>query len=146
MSSVQSKLTEVKKKMDEKRKRRVQYWLESSEDDWRVANHLFEKGDYSYALFFGHLTIEKILKGIYVNRLGEIPPHTHRLVYLAEKVSLSLSESQLELLEIITDFNMEARYPDEKFSFKKRCTKDFTEKYLIKIMEIRKWLLKQILP
>ncbi len=132
--------------MDEKRKRRVQYWLESSEDDWRVANHLFEKGDYSYALFFGHLTIEKILKGIYVNRLGEIPPHTHRLVYLAEKVSLSLSESQLELLEIITDFNMEARYPDEKFSFKKRCTKDFTEKYLIKIMEIRKWLLKQILP
>ncbi|GJQ24731.1 MAG: HEPN domain-containing protein [Candidatus Brocadia sapporoensis] len=143
---MQSKLTEVKKKMDEKRKRRVQYWLESSEDDWRVANHLFEKGDYSYALFFGHLTIEKILKGIYVNRLGEIPPHTHRLVYLAEKVSLSLSESQLELLEIITDFNMEARYPDEKFSFKKRCTKDFTEKYLIKIMEIRKWLLKQILP
>ena len=22
----------------------VQYWLESSEDDWKVANHLFEKG------------------------------------------------------------------------------------------------------
>lgn len=146
MSSVQSKLTEVEKKMDEKRKRRVQYWLESSEDDWRVANHLFEKGDYSYALFFRHLTIEKILKGIYVNRLGEIPPYTHRLVYLAEKVSLSLSESQLELLEIITDFNMEARYPDEKFSFKKRCTKDFTEKYLFKITEMRKWLLQQILP
>lgn len=134
----------MEKKMDEKRKRGVQYWLESSEDDWKVANHLFEKGDYSYSLFFGHLTIEKILKAIYVNKLGEIPPYTHRLVYLAEKVSLSLSESQLELLETITDFNMEARYPDEKFSFKKRCTKDFTEKYLIKIGETKKWLLQQI--
>lgn len=130
--------------MDEKRKKGVQYWLESSEDDWKVANHLFEKGDYSYSLFFGHLTIEKILKAIYVNKRGEIPPYTHRLVYLAEKVSLTLSESQLELFETITDFNMEARYPDEKFSFKKRCTKDFTEKYLIKIKEMREWLLQQI--
>ena len=129
--------------MDEKRKKGVQYWLASSEDDWKVANHLFEKGDYSYSLFFGHLTIEKILKAIYVNKLGEIPPYTHRLVYLAEKVSLSLSESQLELLETITDFNMEARYPDEKFSFKRRCTKDFTEKYIIIIGETKKWLLQQ---
>lgn len=132
------------KTMDEKQKRGVQYWLESSEDDWKVANHLLEKGDYSYSLFFGHLTIEKILKAIYVNKPREIPPYTHRLVYLAEKVSLSLSESQLELLETVTDFNMEARYPDEKFSFKKRCTKDFTEKYLIKIREMKKWLLQQI--
>lgn len=132
------------KTMDEKQKRGVQYWLESSEDDWKVANYLLEKGDYSYSLFFGHLTIEKILKAIYVNKLREIPPYTHRLVYLAEKVSLSLSESQLELLETVTDFNMEARYPDEKFSFKKRCTKDFTEKYLIKIREMKKWLLQQI--
>jgi HEPN domain-containing protein len=25
---------------------RVQYWLESAEDDRKVAGHLFEKGDY----------------------------------------------------------------------------------------------------
>ncbi|MEK6590851.1 MAG: HEPN domain-containing protein [Nitrospinota bacterium] len=122
----------------------VQYWLESSEDDWRVAIHLFEKEDYPYALFFGHLTIEKILKAIYVDKLSETPPYTHRLVYLSEKISLMLNEEQLELFETITDFNMEARYPDEKFSFKKRCTKDFTEKYLRKIKEIKEWLLKQI--
>jgi HEPN domain-containing protein len=122
----------------------VQYWLESSEDDWRVAIHLFEKEDYPYALFFGHLTIEKILKAIYVDKLSETPPYTHRLVYLSEKISLRLNEEQLELFETITDFNMEARYPDEKFSFKKRCTKDFTEKYLRKIKEIKEWLLKQI--
>ncbi|MBI4378139.1 MAG: HEPN domain-containing protein [Nitrospinae bacterium] len=122
----------------------IKYWLESAEDDWRVANHLFEKGDYSYALFFGHLTIEKILKVIYVDRFGETPPFTHRLVYLAKKVSLNLTENQLELFEAITDFNMEARYPDDKFSFKKKCTKDFAEKYLTNIKEIKEWLLHQI--
>jgi len=26
------------------KKRAVLFWLESSEDDWKVANHLFEKG------------------------------------------------------------------------------------------------------
>lgn len=30
--------------MDEQQRKSVQYWLESSEDDWKVANHLFEKG------------------------------------------------------------------------------------------------------
>jgi hypothetical protein len=46
------------------------------------------------------------------------------------------------MLEIITDFNMEARYPDEKFSFYKKCT--FTEINLKKIEEIRKWLINYI--
>lgn len=51
----------------------VHYWITSAEDDWRVAQHLFDKGDYSYSLFFGHLTIEKYLKAIYVDRVEEIP-------------------------------------------------------------------------
>ncbi len=86
------------------------------------------------------MTIEKILKAIYVDKIEDTPPYTHRLVYLSEKVSLKLTDEQLELLETITDFNMEARYPDEKLSFKKRCTKDFTEMYLFKIKEMKEWL------
>lgn len=132
------------KKKDQKKKEKVKYWLDSAEDDWKVAKHLFEKGDYSYSLFFGHLTIEKSLKAVYVERLTNNPPFTHRLVYLAEKASLELSEEKLRLLETVTDFNMEARYPDEKFSFKRTCTKKFTQKYLTEIEVMRKWLVKQI--
>jgi hypothetical protein len=29
----------------------------------------------------------------------------------------------------VTDFNLEARYPDIKFSFYQKCTREFTEKY-----------------
>jgi HEPN domain-containing protein len=95
-------------------------------------------------LFLGHLTIEKILKAIYVDRLHDTPPYTHRLIHLAEKTSLKLTDEMTELLETVTDFNLEARYPDEKFSFKKKCTKHFTENYLKKIEVLRKWLLKLI--
>ena len=126
------------------KKSKILYWIESSEDDWKVANHLFEKGDYSYSLFFGHLTIEKMLKALYVDRREKNPPYTHSLIYLAEQVSLNLSDEQLEMLETITDFHIEARYPDEKFSFRKKCTRNFTERYFVKIKELREWLLHQI--
>ena len=41
------------------------YWITEAEEALTVADHLLEKGDYSYALFFGHLSVEKLLKAIY---------------------------------------------------------------------------------
>ena len=124
--------------------KKITYWLQTAENDWRVAGHLFEKRDYAYALFFGHLVIEKILKAIIIFRKGSNPPFSHRLTYLAEKAELKLNDEQEELLEIITDFHLEARYPDEKFVFYNKCTQQFTKSYLEKIKGIRSWLLKQI--
>ena len=123
---------------------KISYWRVSAENDWRVAVHLFDKGDFAYALFFGHLTLEKILKAIYVHDKEDNPPRSHRLVYLAGKTDLELREEQVELLEIVTDFNLEARYPDEKFSFYKQCTKEFTIRYLDMIEEMKEWLLQKI--
>ncbi|MEW5693827.1 MAG: HEPN domain-containing protein [Candidatus Hydrogenedentota bacterium] len=127
-----------------KKKEKVDYWVKLAENDWTVARHLFEKEDYPYALFFGHMTIEKILKAIFVNKFNEAPPQTHRLIYLAEKTGLELQPERLELFEIITDFNIEARYPDEKFLFYKKCTKEFTRQYIEKMEELKRWLMKQI--
>lgn len=124
--------------------RKIYYWKTSAEDDWIVAYHLFEKGDYSYALFFGHLTLEKLLKALYVAKIDKTPPMTHRLVYLAEKADVKLTDEKLEILEIVTDFNLEARYPDEKFIFRKKCTKEFTLHYLNQIEEMKEWLLQKI--
>ena len=126
------------------KREKTEYWVKSSGSDWKVANHLFEKGDYAYALFFGHLTIEKLLKAIFVNKFDEAPPYTHRLVFLTEKVDLDMSPERLELIEVITDFHLEARYPDEKFSFFKKCTREFAKEYLKRIGGLRRWLLKQV--
>jgi len=127
-----------------KRKNKIDYWITSAENDWIVAGHLLEKGDFTYSLFFGHLTLEKLLKAYFVVVKDETPPLTNRLVYLAEKSELDLNDQQMELLEIVTDFNLESRYPDEKFSFYKRCTKEFTVNYLNRIEEMKKWLLQKI--
>jgi HEPN domain-containing protein len=126
------------------REEKIMYWLKSAENDWGVANHLFEKGDYPYALFFGHLTLEKMLKAIYIKKTDDSPPLTHRLIFLAQKAELPASPEQFELLEIVTDFNLEARYPDERFSFFQKCTAQFTKDYMSKIEEFQKWLLLQI--
>ncbi|MFP4445649.1 MAG: HEPN domain-containing protein [Desulfosudaceae bacterium] len=123
---------------------KITYWINSADNDWQVAGHLVEKGDNAYALFFGHLTLEKLLKALFVKMKDDTPPMTHRLVYLAEKCDLTLSEEQTEILETVTDFHLEARYPDEKFSFQKKCTKTFTLRHLNQIEEMKQWLQKKL--
>jgi HEPN domain-containing protein len=38
----------------------IKYWLETAEEDWKVANHFSKKGDYACCLFIAHLVIEKL--------------------------------------------------------------------------------------
>lgn len=122
----------------------VEYWLKCAEEDFRVMEHLFEKGDYHYSLFLGHLLLEKSLKAYYVKTNKEHAPFTHSLVYLAEKSGLKLNEQQLSLLEKVNQFNLEARYPDKHFEFYKICTKDFAFTHIAQIKDFYQWLLKQI--
>ena len=112
---------------------RIKYWLNTATQDWKVAGHLFEKGDYSYALFFGHLALEKTLKAIYVKKQDETPPFSHNLVYLSEKAGLELEQKNLKLFEEISDYNLEARYPDDKLSFFRKCTIEFQKTSLNKL-------------
>lgn len=122
----------------------VKYWLKCAEEDLKVMEHLFEKGDYHYGLFLGHLLIEKTLKAYYVKTIGEHAPFTHGLIYLAEKSNLKLTAEQTTLLEAVNQFNLEARYPDKKFEFYRLCTREFSAPYQKQIKEFYQWLLSQI--
>jgi HEPN domain-containing protein len=121
------------------------FWLEEAMESLQVARHLFEKADYSYALFFGHLAIEKLLKAIFVIKKGEQSPYIHNLFRLAEMADIPLSKDQKDQLLKITAFNLESRYPDEKRGFRKKCTEEFTQKELREIEEVFNWL-KSMLP
>lgn len=110
-----------------------------------VANHLFEKEDYSYALFFGHLAVEKILKALYVVKRKEQAPYIHSLYRLAEMIEFPLTEFRKDQLIKFTAYNLESRYPDEKRSFRQKCDQEFTQKELAEINEVFKWL-KSMLP
>ena len=121
------------------------YWIEEATESLQVTRHLYEKKDYSYSLFFAHLAVEKILKAIYISRKNEHAPYIHNLQRLAELSDIQLSDEQRDALIKITTFNLESRYPDEKRSFRKKCTEEFTKKEIEETEEIFKWL-KSILP
>jgi len=67
-------------------------WLNQAIYDMDTAEYMFNGGRYIYAVFMCHLSIEKALKGLYQNRLNEIPPKTHNLVYLINKTEINPPE------------------------------------------------------
>jgi HEPN domain-containing protein len=118
----------------------VTYWLTEADESLRVADHLVEKGDYSYALFFGHLAVEKVLKALYASKHNQHAPLIHNLLRLARAAGLEPDEVQTDALITITAFNIEARYPDIKRAFRERCTPEFTARQMARIKEVFQWL------
>lgn len=122
----------------------IKYWIASSNKDFKAIGSLFQNGHYVWALFLGHLVLEKLLKAIYVKNVNSNVPYTHDLTKLAENSDLKLSEEQKDLLDAVTTFNIKARYPDYKGRFYKKATRKFTENYIKEIKGFRKWLIKKI--
>ena len=123
----------------------INHWLNGAENDIQVADNLFKMANYDWCLFIAHIVLEKTLKAIYIlKNNNKIPPKTHKLFKLAELANLNLTYEQKSFLDEVTDFNIEARYPQYKQEFNKICTKDYTQNYLKKTKDMHKWLKSQI--
>ncbi len=122
----------------------INYWMVEAEESLEVADHLFEKKDYSYCLFFGHLAIEKMIKAVIVKNSQTDVPRSHNLLRLAKAAEINLTEKQKYSLIRITAFNLESRYPDYKRDFRKKCTLVFTEQEFQTIKEVFAWLKSMI--
>jgi HEPN domain-containing protein len=107
-------------------------------------NGLFKIKRYSDSLFFGHIVLEKILKALVVKKTQEQAEYTHNLVKLMQSAELNLSQKDQDLLDIVNDFNIRARYPDDKLRFYKRCTKQYTIEYLALIKKLYKKLCQKL--
>lgn len=113
------------------KQRHIEYWLKTSQYDLDCAFSMLDSGRYDWALFVGHLAIEKLLKAFWVKRNdSNVPPRIHNLVKLAKEAKLSPSAEDIKFLEEVTDYNIETRYPDYKFEFYKLCTKEFSTEQL----------------
>lgn len=104
----------------------VNYWLETSNRDYKTMLNLYKSRDYHWSLFIGHLVIEKLLKAIYVKYIDDNPPRIHDLLRLAEKAQIQINEEQKDVLDLITSFNITARYPDYEQIFYRKCDHAFT--------------------
>jgi len=129
-------------KFDENRL--IEFWLESSEKDYKTMLDLYQTKNNNWALFMGHLVIEKLLKALFVKKVKDYPPLIHDLRRLIELSGIELEPDKRVILDSITRFNIKARYDDYKQNFYLLCTDDFTKEWIEKIKIIRSWI-KQML-
>ena len=118
----------------------VKHWVETSDDDFEVMLTLLESKQHSWALFLGHIVIEKLLKAYYVKVKCRHAPLTHNLLRLAQDCDLILTNEQKVSLAEITKFNLNARYDDYNRDFYTMCTAGFTAEWSEKIKQLRLWI------
>lgn len=125
----------------------MNYWIESSDRDYESMIKNYEAKQYTWALFIGHLVLEKLFKGLYakINIENPYPPKIHNLNIIAEKIGLKLNEKQTKILFTCNSFNIAARYEDYKNEFFNRCTEQYTAEQIENIKEVRKWLKEQLI-
>lgn len=122
----------------------VQYWLNGAVYDLETGQTLLRSKKYPYALFFGHLALEKLLKAVVVKRTDEHAPYSHSLVMLAQRANLDMPEEMFDRLAEFMEFHTEARYPDVKADFYQRCTKEYAQAKYREIKKVFTWCRKTL--
>jgi len=122
----------------------VAYWKDSADADFNTMQHLLASGDFHWALFIGHLVLEKLLKACYVSRHKKHALFTHDLLRLAEKSDVDPTNEVSNWLDEISTFHLNARYDNYKQDFYKRANKEFTDIWVVRITTIREWLMQKL--
>jgi len=122
----------------------VKHWIDTSEDDFETMISLYDSKSYNWALFLGHISVEKLLKAYFVRKFKKHAPLTHNLYRLAEQCEIELNNEYSDWFDKITAFNLNARYDDYKREFYTLCTAEFTKSWIEKIKLLRSWI-KQML-
>lgn len=122
----------------------VTHWISTSDADFQTMLNLFDTKDFHWALFMGHLVIEKLLKGKIVKDTKQHAPFTHDLRKLKRISDLKFDDEKIKWLDTITAFNLNARYDDYKQEFYHKCTKDFTMQWVENIKTLRLWIKERL--
>lgn len=125
----------------------MNFWIKSSDRDYESMKKNYEVEQYTWALFIGHLTLEKLLKAIYakLNADNPYPPKIHNLNILAERCNIKLDDKKAKILMICNSFNISARYEDYRNEFYEKCTKDYASEQIKNIEEVRAWLKEMLI-
>jgi len=118
----------------------IDFWLDSSEKDFKTMMDLFRTKNNNWSLFMGHLVIEKLSKALFVKNQEDYPPLIHDLRRILEKAGVEIDEDKKIILDTVTRFNIKARYDDYKQNFYKLCTDNFTKEWVDKIKDTRSWI------
>lgn len=119
------------------------FWRTTANEALASAQSLFQAKRFDHALFFCHLALEKILKGLVWKKTNTPPLPIHDLVKLTQQAMMELSATQREQLKEITTWNIEGRYDTYKRDFYRKATPSFTLEWMTTVKELFVWIQKQ---
>ncbi len=126
---------------------KVAYWLDIADYDAETAETLYNGGRCLYVAFMCHQTIEKTLKAYWCGTMSDDPPFTHNHMRLATGCGLydRMSEEQKDFLDTITNYNIEARYPEDKEELSRRLTKQHCRAIIDDTKRLVQWIKDELL-
>lgn len=119
--------------------RQTEEWFKQANYDLDTAEAMFRSRRYIYSVFMCHLCLEKALKGLLAKR-GDIPPKSHDLVFLLEKIGVDIPEQHAEYLEMLNEVSVPTRYPDELDRLVAQYPRKRTAGILVRCREVYAWM------
>ena len=126
---------------------KIQYWINLSDNDLKVAHTLLKGKHYLYVGFMCHQVIEKIFKAYYTKLKTDTPPHTHDLRYIAIVADFWKDLSDIQQMQVIEllPLQIEARYPEYKNRIAQSLTEQKCKKLIEQVKLLQQWTKEQIL-
>jgi HEPN domain-containing protein len=124
-----------------KKEEYVRFWIESAEENFASMKRIFEAGEHIWALFIGHLVIEKLLKACCARQLGASVPKIHDLTRLARRAGIELTADQEDDLDRLTLLQANIRYRENRVVLPAKEREARAREHIERIVELRKWLL-----
>jgi HEPN domain-containing protein len=124
--------------------KRTEEWLKQSAYDLDTADYMYAGGKYLYAVFMCHLSIEKLLKGLYYERLRQIPPKSHSLVFLLNEMGIEPPEVYRRFILKLSEASIPTRYPEDLAKVQQDYTQSIVKDILAESKETMVWIKQQL--
>jgi HEPN domain-containing protein len=122
----------------------TQLWVEDAEYDLESAKAMLDSGRLFFVVFMCHLTVEKLLKAVIVERQGAEPPRIHNLVGLAARGDVCVPEEHRPLVNELDGMSVITRYPDGRRAIADSLTPERGESIYERTAQFAQWLVQQL--
>lgn len=119
-------------------------WVEDADYDLQSARVMLDNGRYFFVVFMCHLTIEKLLKSVIVERQGIVPPKIHNLFGLIARAGLTIPVEGRPLINELDNMSVVTRYPDGRRAIASTLTNESTAALYERTVEFAQWLKQEL--
>ena len=118
----------------------VKNWIRSSQYDIKTAEALYESKRYVYVIFMCHLSVEKAVKAVVLDRRKKSPPKTHDLLRLIELAEINVPDNHWPIIAHLNEASVPTRYPEDMSKLVRYYNRLAAQRYLKESKELLRWL------